>query len=176
MKPKDNLKFLSILFLILARSCGKKTITFPNSPFEFDGKSYVAAGVGSDQSLTLYSGHGKTLTDFLTVTGEEDWPDGIWDDIFRGLYVSTLRQTQDTNDDIDDMLAMMDQVFNQGKTVGESRPKSSRYIVVEWPDSQALMGLDGFSENAYLVDDEQGLEDFGSSAYFVDEEWLEQNT
>ena len=32
---------------------------------------------------------------------------------------------------------------------------------------------EGFEENSYLVNDEQGIEDFGSSAYFVDEEWLE---
>lgn len=47
------------------------------------------------------------------------------------------------------------------------------YVVVSWPDSQALMDKEGFEDNSYLVNDEQGIEDFGSSAYFVDEEWLE---
>lgn len=49
----------------------------------------------------------------------------------------------------------------------------SKYVVVCWPDSQALMDKEGFEENSYLVNDEQGIEDFGSSAYFVDEEWLD---
>jgi hypothetical protein len=46
------------------------------------------------------------------------------------------------------------------------------YAVVTWPESQALMELEGFEENSYLVNDEKGMEDFGSSAYFVDEDWL----
>ncbi len=48
-----------------------------------------------------------------------------------------------------------------------------KYVVVTWPDSQQLMDKEGFAENSYLVNDEQGLEDFGSSAYFVDEDWLD---
>jgi hypothetical protein len=48
-----------------------------------------------------------------------------------------------------------------------------KYVVVTWPNSQELMDKEGFAENSYLVNDEQGLEDFGSSAYFVDEEWLD---
>lgn len=46
------------------------------------------------------------------------------------------------------------------------------YVVVSWPDSQALMDKPGFRENSYLVNDDKGIEEFGSSAYFVDEEWL----
>ena len=49
----------------------------------------------------------------------------------------------------------------------------SKYVVITWPDIQDYMDLDGFEENSYLVNDEQGIEDFGSSAYFVDEEWLD---
>lgn len=45
------------------------------------------------------------------------------------------------------------------------------YIVVEWPDVQYLMDMEGFGDNSYLVNDEKGIEDFGSSAYFVDKEW-----
>ena len=50
----------------------------------------------------------------------------------------------------------------------------SKYVVITWPDIQYYMDIEGFDENSYLVNDEQGLEDFGSSAYFVDEEWLEE--
>ena len=46
------------------------------------------------------------------------------------------------------------------------------YVVVTWPEIQHYMGLPGFDENAFLVNDEEGLEKFGSSAYFVDEDWL----
>ena len=48
----------------------------------------------------------------------------------------------------------------------------SKYVIVCWPEIQYLFNEDGFEENSYLINDEQGLEDFGSSAYFVDEDWL----
>ena len=48
----------------------------------------------------------------------------------------------------------------------------NKYVVVTWPDSQALMDREGFRENSYLVNDDKGMKDFGSSAYFVDEDWL----
>lgn len=47
------------------------------------------------------------------------------------------------------------------------------YIVIVWPDIQELMNEEGFRENSYLVNDEQGIIDFGSSAYFVDIQWLQ---
>lgn len=46
------------------------------------------------------------------------------------------------------------------------------YIIVQWPDSQTLMELDGFKEHSYLINDDRGMADFGSSAYFVEKEWL----
>ena len=49
------------------------------------------------------------------------------------------------------------------------------FEVVCWPESQTLMGIDGFDENAYLVNDDKGLLEFGSSAYFVNRRWLEEN-
>ena len=48
------------------------------------------------------------------------------------------------------------------------------YEVVLWPDSQYLMELDGFYENAYLINDIEGLEMFGSAAYVVDKNWLDK--
>lgn len=50
------------------------------------------------------------------------------------------------------------------------------YEVVTWPECQMLMVLDGFQENAYLINDEQGINDFGSSAYFVNKAWLDEMT
>lgn len=49
---------------------------------------------------------------------------------------------------------------------------SDKYIVVGWPESQDLMELEGFEDNSYLINDEQGISDFGYSAYFVSEDWL----
>ena len=46
-----------------------------------------------------------------------------------------------------------------------------KYILVEWPDVQYLMGKEGFKENSSLADEEK----FGSSAYFVSEEWYDKN-
>ena len=50
--------------------------------------------------------------------------------------------------------------------------KKDTYEIVTWPEIQALMDLEGFRENAFLVNDEKGMEAFGSSAYFVSSEWL----
>lgn len=40
------------------------------------------------------------------------------------------------------------------------------YTVIQWPDIQEYLSLEGFQENSYLIDN------FGSSAYFVNTEWL----
>lgn len=52
----------------------------------------------------------------------------------------------------------------------------SKYVVVGWPEIQHLMDIDGFYENAHLINDEPGIEAFGSSAYFVNEKWLNKAT
>ena len=49
------------------------------------------------------------------------------------------------------------------------------FEVVCWPESQMLMGRDGFEEDSCLVNDDRGLHEFGSSAYFVNRKWLEEN-
>ena len=48
---------------------------------------------------------------------------------------------------------------------------TNKFIVVTWPDIQHLM-IDGFKDNALLINDEKGLDDFGSSAYFVKAVWV----
>lgn len=48
------------------------------------------------------------------------------------------------------------------------------YTIIEWPKIQDLMDLEGFEENAYLINDEKGIENFGSSAYFVNTSWLKE--
>lgn len=52
--------------------------------------------------------------------------------------------------------------------------KKETFEVVCWPDVQHLMELEGFRENAYLVNDDKGMLEFGNSAYFVRSEWLEK--
>lgn len=49
------------------------------------------------------------------------------------------------------------------------------YQIVTWPEVQSYMDKEGFSENSYLISDENGMEDFGPSAYFVNSEWLNPN-
>ena len=46
------------------------------------------------------------------------------------------------------------------------------YELIDWPDIQAFMNLDGFDDNATLIEpnDSMGI---GSSTYLVDKEWLE---
>lgn len=46
------------------------------------------------------------------------------------------------------------------------------YVVVQWPEIQEIMTIEGFKEHSYLINDTKGMEDFGSSAYFVDYDWL----
>lgn len=45
------------------------------------------------------------------------------------------------------------------------------YEIIDWPDIQYYMNLEGFEENATLIEpnDSMGI---GSSTYLVDKEWL----
>lgn len=45
-----------------------------------------------------------------------------------------------------------------------------KFVVIMWPEIQHFM-IEGFEENAELINDEKGLDDFGSSAYFVNVQW-----
>lgn len=49
------------------------------------------------------------------------------------------------------------------------------YEIIQWPEIQVLMEKDGFQDNAYLINDEQGINEYGSLAYFVNKEWLDQS-
>lgn len=53
--------------------------------------------------------------------------------------------------------------------------KETGYTIVVWPESQELMEWEGFTDNCFLINDEEGLEDYGSSAYVVWEEWYNEN-
>ena len=55
--------------------------------------------------------------------------------------------------------------FNYYKIMGDN------YVVVQWPESQELMGLDDFKDNSFLINDEKGIDIYGSSAYFVNADW-----
>lgn len=50
------------------------------------------------------------------------------------------------------------------------------YVVVQWPKCQELMGIEGWLENSYLINDSKGISQFGSSAYFVKKSWLDNIT
>lgn len=56
------------------------------------------------------------------------------------------------------------------------RDTSDEFVVISWPESQQYMGLDGFKENSYLINDDKGLDEFGSSSYFVKRSWINQNS
>ena len=49
-----------------------------------------------------------------------------------------------------------------------------KYIIIQWPEIQEFMEIEGFEENSYLINDEKGLDDFGSSAYFVNTKWIDE--
>ncbi len=49
------------------------------------------------------------------------------------------------------------------------------YEIVCWPEIQSLLGIDGFKDNAYLINDDKGMNDFGNSAYFVNSGWLKSH-
>lgn len=49
-----------------------------------------------------------------------------------------------------------------------------KYIVIQWPEIQDIMELEGFRDNSYLINDEKGLKEYGSSAYFVNTKWLDK--
>lgn len=46
---------------------------------------------------------------------------------------------------------------------------SMKYILINFPDIQEYMDLEGFEEHSSLAD----CDKFGASAYFVEEEWLD---
>lgn len=54
--------------------------------------------------------------------------------------------------------------------------KDNDYTIVTWPESQELMTLEGFKENCFLINDDEGIQKFGSSAYFCNKMWLNSLT
>ena len=46
------------------------------------------------------------------------------------------------------------------------------YEIISWPDIQYFMDLEGFNENATLIEPNENL-NIGSSTYLVSKEWLE---
>ena len=45
-------------------------------------------------------------------------------------------------------------------------------LIICWPESQRLMGLDGFEDNCELIMDD---DKYGPAAYIVDKEWYEKS-
>lgn len=46
------------------------------------------------------------------------------------------------------------------------------YEIIDWPDIQAFMELDGFNENSTLIEPNSYM-GIGSSTYLVSKEWLD---
>lgn len=46
------------------------------------------------------------------------------------------------------------------------------FTIIQWPDIQAFMDIEGFNTNACLANDNYFLDIYGSSAYFVNKNWL----
>lgn len=55
-------------------------------------------------------------------------------------------------------------------------PHRGSFVLVEYPEVQKYIELDGFSDNAYFTNDERGLlTESGSGAFFVNIDWLESH-
>lgn len=47
-----------------------------------------------------------------------------------------------------------------------------KYIIVEWPETQRLMEIEGFSDHSCLINDESWLDQYGPQSYFIEEDWF----
>lgn len=47
------------------------------------------------------------------------------------------------------------------------------YEIIGWPEIQAFMDLEGFDENATLIEENDAM-GIGSSTYLICKDWLEQ--
>lgn len=47
------------------------------------------------------------------------------------------------------------------------------YEIIGWPEIQAFMDLDGFDDNATLIEENDAM-GIGSSTYLICKDWLEQ--
>lgn len=125
---KDNIKFLSILFILQARMKGSSATVFPDKPITLDGKRYVGASVNNElQNITLAESDGENVTALLTVDGSEDWNDKRWDALRDGVLRATCAGRNPNNrlvdEDHDMLVRCIDLAFNQGKAVESARPK-----------------------------------------------------
>lgn len=50
---------------------------------------------------------------------------------------------------------------------------SSEFIIITWPEVQELFEIEGFSDNAALVNSGPLYDEFGDSAFFVRKQWLD---
>lgn len=58
---------------------------------------------------------------------------------------------------------------------GYSDEELAGYNVVGWPEIQDFMDLEGFAENSYLINDQEGLDIYGSNSYVIHTAWLNEN-
>lgn len=175
---KDNLKFLSILFILQARMKGDNAIVFPDKPFLLDGKRYVGASVNRDmQLLSRDESEGTTVTGLLTVDGSEDWDDRRWDELRDGILRSTCKGADPaarlTDDDCDMLLRCIDLAFTQGKAVGA---KQKRWILTCIDGEGKLVSVESFhtmedgmeTMRKQVLAEQQDLENSGYDAIAYD--------
>lgn len=57
-----------------------------------------------------------------------------------------------------------------------SYKNQDKFIVIQWPEVQNYMDIEGFNEHSCLITDDFFYSKYGDSAYFVDIDWLIKNT
>lgn len=72
----------------------------------------------------------------------------------------------------DEVILVMSEVIPCELKQCETSTHEDEYVIVQWPEIQDIMGVEGFDINSSLANDEWSLEKYGSSAYFVNKKWL----
>ncbi len=49
------------------------------------------------------------------------------------------------------------------------------FVVITWPDIQDFMELDGFKDNAVLLNSDAFIDEYGGSAYLVRQSWIDRH-
>lgn len=89
------------------------------------------------------------------------------EDYIRRSIPDIARKCQVTNDEV--LLVMSEFVPCEMKQQDDS---NDDYVIIQWPEIQDYMDVEGFDENSCLVSTEPMLTEYGSSAYFVNKGWL----
>lgn len=67
----------------------------------------------------------------------------------------------------------LEEYFDAVKSlIREEMTEKHGNIILQWPESQEIIGKKGMENHCALINDEIGLEIFGSSSFIVDNEWF----